>query len=413
MRPAAPRVGRAGRDAVADHRGGRQHRPLLAGLRRQRVRRPHRPHCSRSSARSWPGATPASRSRSSAPRSASSGIIGNGTPEQIGEWVPQCFGTPGSIHLAAFARERARRRLRRELAAQPRRLRRGQGRVGAQRHQDVDHQRRHRRRARGRRCRSSPSSGAAGTPASSCRRARPGSRMGQKFKKMGIRAVAHRRGHPRRLPRARALPARRQGEARRAPRPCPRGQERAGAGRDGTFEASRPAVGAQAVGIARAAYEYALEYAKERKQFGRAIIENQAIAFKLADMKMQHRRRPAARVARRLDGRRRQAVRSRRRLDVEALRGRERGVGHRAGDPDPRRLRLRARVPGRALAPRRQDLHDLRGHLARSSASSSPAPSPACTFSRSACRAPRPGVADGLARRVEGVGLARERAALR
>ena len=53
------------------------------------------------------------------------------------------------------------------------------------------------------------------------------------------------------------------------------------------FEASRPAVGAQAVGIARAAYEYALEYAKERKQFGRAIIENQAIAFKLADMKMR------------------------------------------------------------------------------------------------------------------------------
>jgi alkylation response protein AidB-like acyl-CoA dehydrogenase len=52
-----------------------------------------------------------------------------------------------------------------------------------------------------------------------------------------------------------------------------------------TFESTRPAVGAQAVGIARAAYEYALDYAKERKQFGRAIIENQGIAFKLADMK--------------------------------------------------------------------------------------------------------------------------------
>jgi acyl-CoA dehydrogenase len=53
-----------------------------------------------------------------------------------------------------------------------------------------------------------------------------------------------------------------------------------------TFEATRPAVGAQALGIARAAYEYSLDYAKERKQFGRAIIENQGIAFKLADMKM-------------------------------------------------------------------------------------------------------------------------------
>ena len=51
-----------------------------------------------------------------------------------------------------------------------------------------------------------------------------------------------------------------------------------------TFEATRPAVAAQALGVARAAYEYSLEYAKERRAFGRAIIENQAIAFMLADM---------------------------------------------------------------------------------------------------------------------------------
>ena len=54
-----------------------------------------------------------------------------------------------------------------------------------------------------------------------------------------------------------------------------------------TFEATRPAVGAQALGIARAAYEYALDYAKERVAFGRPIIMNQAIAFKLADMAME------------------------------------------------------------------------------------------------------------------------------
>ena len=54
-----------------------------------------------------------------------------------------------------------------------------------------------------------------------------------------------------------------------------------------TFEASRPTVGAQAIGIARAAYEYALDYAKEREQFGRPIVENQAIAFTLADMKLE------------------------------------------------------------------------------------------------------------------------------
>jgi acyl-CoA dehydrogenase len=54
-----------------------------------------------------------------------------------------------------------------------------------------------------------------------------------------------------------------------------------------TFEVSRPTVGAQAVGIARAAYEFSLDYAKERETFGRKIIENQAIAFDLANMKME------------------------------------------------------------------------------------------------------------------------------
>ncbi|HEX5223764.1 MAG TPA: acyl-CoA dehydrogenase family protein [Solirubrobacteraceae bacterium] len=54
-----------------------------------------------------------------------------------------------------------------------------------------------------------------------------------------------------------------------------------------TFEASRPTVGAQALGIARAAYEYALAYSKEREQFGRKIVENQAVAFTLARMKLE------------------------------------------------------------------------------------------------------------------------------
>ena len=54
-----------------------------------------------------------------------------------------------------------------------------------------------------------------------------------------------------------------------------------------TFESSRPTVGSQALGIARAAIEYALAYSKEREQFGRKIIENQAVAFTLARMKME------------------------------------------------------------------------------------------------------------------------------
>ncbi|WP_190819937.1 acyl-CoA dehydrogenase family protein [Saccharopolyspora pogona] len=54
-----------------------------------------------------------------------------------------------------------------------------------------------------------------------------------------------------------------------------------------TFELSRPTVGAQAIGIARAAYETALEYAQQRETFGRPIIDNQSIAFTLADMRME------------------------------------------------------------------------------------------------------------------------------
>jgi alkylation response protein AidB-like acyl-CoA dehydrogenase len=53
------------------------------------------------------------------------------------------------------------------------------------------------------------------------------------------------------------------------------------------FEASRPQVAASAVGIARAAYEYAAEYARERHAFGKPLIEKQGVSFKLADMAME------------------------------------------------------------------------------------------------------------------------------
>lgn len=51
-----------------------------------------------------------------------------------------------------------------------------------------------------------------------------------------------------------------------------------------TLDRTRPSVSAAAVGVARAAYEYALEYSKERVQFGTPIAMNQAINFMLADM---------------------------------------------------------------------------------------------------------------------------------
>jgi alkylation response protein AidB-like acyl-CoA dehydrogenase len=54
-----------------------------------------------------------------------------------------------------------------------------------------------------------------------------------------------------------------------------------------TFEMTRPSVAAQALGIARAAVEYAIDYAKQRETFGKPIIDHQGIAFKLADMALE------------------------------------------------------------------------------------------------------------------------------
>jgi alkylation response protein AidB-like acyl-CoA dehydrogenase len=114
----------------------------------------------------------------------------------------------------------------------------------------------------------------------------PGISQGQKFKKMGIRAshTAEVVLDDCRVPGRCLLGGKEKLDERLAR--AKEGKKTSTQAAMATFEASRPIVGAQAVGIARAAYEYSLEYAKERKQFGRAIIENQAIAFKLADMKM-------------------------------------------------------------------------------------------------------------------------------
>jgi alkylation response protein AidB-like acyl-CoA dehydrogenase len=52
----------------------------------------------------------------------------------------------------------------------------------------------------------------------------------------------------------------------------------------GGLEGGRIGVAAQSVGMARAAYDAALAYAKERQTFGKPIIEHQAVGFRLADM---------------------------------------------------------------------------------------------------------------------------------
>ena len=214
------------------------------------------------------------------------GIFANGTPEQVGEWLPQCFGTPDEVEDRRLLRERAGCRLGRELAAQPRRLRRGARTSGCSTGP-----------RRGSPTVASPTStwwwprstrrsGRAARPASSCPRARRGSGRARSSRRWASAPATPPRWCSRTCRVPGPLPARRQGEARRAPGPGPGGQAHVAAqAAMATFEASRPTVGAQAVGIARAAYEYSLDYAKEREQFGRPIIENQAIAFKLADMR--------------------------------------------------------------------------------------------------------------------------------
>jgi alkylation response protein AidB-like acyl-CoA dehydrogenase len=61
----------------------------------------------------------------------------------------------------------------------------------------------------------------------------------------------------------------------------------AGVNYDLILNHSRVALGAAAVGVARAGYEYALEYAKERQQFGEPIAHRQSIAFMLAEMAIE------------------------------------------------------------------------------------------------------------------------------
>ena len=213
------------------------------------------------------------------------GIFANGTPEQIGGVDPPVLRDARRHQAGRVRCLRARRRLRRLLAQVAGRLRRGQGRVGAQRHQDLDHQRRHRQHPRPRALRR-PRAREPGPGQLRRARGHAGHRQGQKFKKMGIRAshTAEVVLDDCRVPGRCLLGGKEKLDERLAR--AKEGKKTSTQAAMATFEASRPIVGAQAVGIARAAYEYALDYAKERKQFGRAIIENQAIAFKLADMKM-------------------------------------------------------------------------------------------------------------------------------
>lgn len=220
------------------------------------------------------------------------GVLANGTDEQIGTWIPQMYGDVDDVKVAAFC------------SSEPD----AGSDVAAMRTRAVYDEAKDEWVLNGTKTWATnggianvhvvvavvdPGAGSKGHASFIVPPATPGLSQGQKFKKHGIRASHTAEvvledvrvpGHcllggkeklDERLARAREAKAAKSGG----------GGERVKNAAMATFEASRPAVGAMAVGTARAAYEVALDYAKTRTQFGRPIIDNQGIAFQLVDMR--------------------------------------------------------------------------------------------------------------------------------
>lgn len=214
---------------------------------------------------------------------AAAAVAANGTPEQMGEWLPEMFGSPGDVKLGAFC------------ASEPD----AGSDVGAIRTRAVYDEAKDEWVLNGVKTWATnggianvhvivasvdPSLGARGQASFVVPPGTKGLSQGQKFKKHGIRAshTAEVILDNVRVPGRCLLGGKEKLDERLAR--VRAGQRAGGQAAMRTFETTRPQVAAMAVGIARAAYEYARDYAKEREQFGRKIGENQAIAFLLADM---------------------------------------------------------------------------------------------------------------------------------
>ena len=210
-------------------------------------------------------------------------VVANGTPEQVGEWCPQMFGSAGDVKLGAFC------------SSEPD----AGSDVGAIKTRAVYDEARDEYVLNGVKTWATnggianvhvvvasvdPALGSRGQASFIVPPSTPGLSMGQKFRKHGIRASHTAEvvlsdvrvpvrcvvgGQDRLLERLARVREGRRGGDQAAMK---------------TFEASRPGVAAMAVGVARAAAEYATEYAGTRVQFGRPIGQNQGVAFTLADM---------------------------------------------------------------------------------------------------------------------------------
>jgi acyl-CoA dehydrogenase len=214
------------------------------------------------------------------------GIFASGTPEQLGEWAPQCYGTPEDPKVGAFCVSEPDAGS--DVSSLRTRAKYDEGKdewiLNGQKAwatnggianvhvvvASVD-----------------PELKARGQAALVIPPGTSGLEQGTKLKKHGLRAshTADVFLDDCRVPGSCLLGGKEKLDERLAR--AREGESARGQAAMRTFEVSRPTVAAQAVGIARAAYEYALDYAKQRVQFGRPIIDNQAIAFALADMKME------------------------------------------------------------------------------------------------------------------------------
>ena len=218
---------------------------------------------------------------------AAAGISGNGTPEQVMEWIPQCYGSADKIQLGAFC------------VSEPD----AGSDVSSLRTRAVYDEANDEWVLNGVKAwitnggiadvhvvvaAVEPDLKGRGQASFVVPPGTKGLSQGQKYLKHGIRAshTAEVVLDDVRIPGRCLLGGKEKLDAKLA-----RARERGHSGEKqpamATFEATRPAVGAQALGIARAAYEYSLQYAKERHAFGKPIIMNQAIAFKLANMAVE------------------------------------------------------------------------------------------------------------------------------
>ncbi|MDT7548199.1 MAG: acyl-CoA dehydrogenase [Actinomycetota bacterium] len=212
------------------------------------------------------------------------GLSSAGTPEQLIQWGPECFGSPGDIKLGALAvtepdagsdvasLQTTARRDGSDWVLDGHKMFIGNGGI-ADVHVVV--------------ATVDPDLGHHGQASFVVPKGTPGLVPIRRLSKLGLRAAytGEFRLEDCRIPAEHLLGGQDKLDEKLA---AARGDApSAGSSTLKALERSRPVVAAQAIGVARAAYEYALEYACERRTFGVPIIDHPPVAELLADMALE------------------------------------------------------------------------------------------------------------------------------